>query len=334
MGKEEKENGFDIDVSNTETFTEIEHSANTPLNIKSQVYSDEALSINCLQKKRIVVKFIPKKVGIWGDNPKHVLNGGMAETAVDVYVVPLLSSSGALVNVLTDSEKNFLEEVMGLEKNALSIYNKKDNFWLSDNNIGVNRVRLTKADTYFDLSNPEDYIRYKILLANKNYIAPSLQDLQDHPKATYKYVITSEEDQTILSKANLSTTMQCYKIFGKIESDIDILKMVVETVTGSPVSSNTKLEYLQIKTNDLIQSNSKLVLKILEDPYLNTKILIRKCLESRLIIKRGDGFYLNLKEDKSALCNNGEEPTLNNAAKYLNNVKQQQLKLSLEAQLK
>jgi hypothetical protein len=35
MGKEEKENGFDIDVSNTETFTEIEHSANTPLNIKS-----------------------------------------------------------------------------------------------------------------------------------------------------------------------------------------------------------------------------------------------------------------------------------------------------------
>ena len=29
MGKEEKENGFDVDVSNTETFTEVKRSANT-----------------------------------------------------------------------------------------------------------------------------------------------------------------------------------------------------------------------------------------------------------------------------------------------------------------
>jgi hypothetical protein len=34
------------------------------------------------------------------------------------------------------------------------------------------------------------------------------------------------------------------------------------------------------------------------------------------------------------LCNNGEEPTLNIAAKYLNDPVRQELKFSLEAKLK
>jgi len=49
------------------------------------------------------------------------------------------------VNVLTDKEKEFLEEFMGLEYNALSIYKKgHDNFWDDSNEEGINRVRLLK----------------------------------------------------------------------------------------------------------------------------------------------------------------------------------------------
>jgi hypothetical protein len=109
-------------------------------------------------------------------NPKHVLYGGMAETAVRTFVVPMLSS-GVYVNVLTDSEKAFLEEVMGLEYNALSIYKKENNFWDDANDFGISKVKLQKQDNYLDLSNPEDYIRYKILLANKDFVAPSLEAL-------------------------------------------------------------------------------------------------------------------------------------------------------------
>ena len=128
-------------------------------------------TVNCLRNERIIVRHIPKENGI--TNPKHILFGGMAENAVRTFVVPRLSS-GMFVNVLTDKEKAFLEEIMGLEYNALSIYKKVDNFWDDSNENGISKVRLTKQDNYFNLSDPEDYIKYKILLANKDFIAPSL----------------------------------------------------------------------------------------------------------------------------------------------------------------
>lgn len=286
--------------------------------------------VNCLRNERINVKYIPKLSGIWGNNPKHVLAGGMAERAVRWFSVPKLSS-GLYVNVLTDSEKAFLEDVMGLEYNALSIYKKENNFWDDTNEDGINRVRLTKQDNYFNLSSPQDYIRYKILLANKNVIAPSLQALQDSPKATYQFVITTEKEETQRAKVNMSTTMMCYKEFGKIENDSDTLRVIIETVEGKPLSSNSKLEFLQTKANDLIQTNSKLFLKIITDPYLQTKVLIKKSIEAGLISNRGG--FLYLRSDNTPLCENNEDPTLNNAARYLNNPKRQDILFSLQAKL-
>lgn len=298
--------------------------------IKAKTVKEEHYNtVSCLRNERITVKFIPKLTGIWGNNPKHVLSGGMADNAYKVFVVPKLSS-GMYVNVLTDAEKEYLEEVMGLEYNALSIYKKQDNFWDDSNDNGINRVRLSKQDNYLNLSNPEDYIRYKILLANKNYIAPSLQQLQDYPKATYQFVIISENDETKQAKMVMSTTMECYKEFGKIEDDIDTLRVIVETISGKTTSSNTKLEFLQTKINEFIQTNSKLFLKVVKDPYLQTKVLIKKAIENGIISNRGGYLYFN----NEPLCSDNEEPTLNIAAKYINLPKNQEKLFSIQAKLK
>lgn len=273
--------------------------------------------INCLRNERVIVRHIPKLGGMV-TNPKHILYGGMADSAVKTFTVPRLSS-GMYVNVLTDDEKACLEQIMNLEYNALSIYKKTDNFWDDSNDKGISRVRLTKQDNYLNLSDPEDYIRYKILLANKNYIAPSLEALQDAPKASYQFVIISEGDETKNAKVNMSTTMKCYKEFGKIENDADTLRVVIETIDGRPLASNSKLEFLQTKANDLIQADSRLFLKVVTDPLLNTKVLIKKAIEAGIIAKRGT--YLYLRDDNTPLCENNEEPTLNIAAKYLTNPK-------------
>lgn len=299
--------------------------------IKKELDDVKEPVISCLRNERVVVRYIPKLSGIWGNNPKHVLSGGMAEGAIKVFVVPRLSS-GMFVNVLTDNEKAFLEEVMGLEYNALSIYKKVDNFWDDSNENGISRVRLSKQDNYFNLADPEDYIRYKILLANKDYIAPSMQALQDYPKATYQFVIVSEGEDTKMAKANMSTTMLCYKEFGKIETDSDTLKVVIETISGKPLAANTKLEFLQTKANDLIQTNNKLFLKVVTDPTLATKVLIRKGIESGVITNRGN--YLYLRDGNVPLCEANEEPTLTMAAKYLNSPKHQDILFTLQAKLK
>lgn len=285
--------------------------------------ADTSELVNCLRDERVIVRFVPKENRI--TNPRHLLYGGMAEGAIKRYTVPLLSS-GAFVNVLTNSEKEYLEEIMGLEYGALSIYKKEDNFWSN------RMVILEKADNIFDLSVPEQYINYKILLANKDDIAPSLQALQDHPKSTYKFVIVREGEETSNSKREMSATMQSYMEYGKIQDDADTLRVIIETIDGRPTAATTKLEFLQTKINKLIQADSKLFLGIITDPLLPTKVLLKRAVEKGLVSNRG-GFYY-LREDGSPLCGNGQDPTFSVAAKYISSPKNQNLKFSLEAKVK
>lgn len=291
--------------------------------VKQPVTVDEPI-VNCLRNERIIVKHVPKETGIVRD-PKHILYGGMAEGAVRWLTVPRLTS-GMYVNVLTNAEKACLEEVMGLEYNALSIYNKVDNFW--DNY----QVRLTKQDNFLNLADPDDYIKYKVLLANKDLIAPSLQDLEDHPKATYQFVIIHENEESQASKKKMNATMQAYMEFGKIQENVDILRTIIETIDGRPTSKNSKIEFLQEKVGKLIQADSRLFVRVATDPLLSTKVLIKKAIEGGLISNRGGMLYL--KADGTPLCGDNEEPTLNIAAKYLNIPKHQDLKFSLEAKIK
>lgn len=290
---------------------------------------DDMGPVSCLRNEKVKVSFIKRNNGM-PDN--HVLSGGMAEGSKISLVVPRLNT-GTFVNVLTDSEKSFLEEYMGLEYNALSIYKKPDeeNFWNDANSNGINKVVLIKGDNYFDLSNPQDYIKYKILLANKNIICPSLTALKETPKATYRFVIIAEGEESKQEQNNMNNTMKCYMEYGKIKDNFDLLRIVVETLDGRPTSPTVKIEFLQNKCNTLIQADPKKFLNVITDPLLNTKSLIKQAIEEGLIANRGN--YLYLRSDNTPLCENNEEPTLNFAAKYLNAPKHQDILFALQAKL-
>ena len=285
--------------------------------------------INCLENKIVTVQFVPQTNKF--NDPKHVLYGGMAEMSTFTVTVPKLRS-GTFKNVLTNDEKDYLEAVLGLEVGALNVYNKNDNFWSNSTQGGISKVRLTKEGTRLNLADPVDYIKYKILLANSDLIASSMQELRDRPKATYRFVLISDNDTVTDAKNKRTTKSRSYAEFGKIENKPDILKTVIETITGKPLASNTKLEFLQNKAWELIEHDSKIFLNVVQDPLLTTKVLIQKCVDAGLISKKVNYYYL--RSDNSPLCEGGEEPVLSVAAKYLNNPKRQELKLSLEAKLK
>ena len=279
--------------------------------------------INILRNEKITVRHIPKEGGMV-TNPKHVLYGGMAEGASRTFVVPRLRS-GSFVNVLTNEEKAFLEEAMGFEYGTLSSIKKVNNYW---ENVSV---RLTKQDNFLDLSSPDDYIKYKVLLANKDFIAPSLQALQDEPKATYQFVIIAEGEENKQARDNMSTVMKCYKEYGKVEDDAYTLRVIVEAIDGRATAPNSKLEFLQAKINNLIQADSKLFLKVITDPYLSTKVLIKKGVEAGAIANRDNHYYLR---DGTPLCEANEESTLSVAAKYLNMPKHQDILFAIQAKVK
>lgn len=286
--------------------------------------------ISCLRNERVIVKFIPRPTYMV-QNPKHILYGGMADNATRSFVVPRLNSTGMFKNVLTDSEKNFLEKAMGLEYNALSIYKRQNNFWDDSNPMGIGRVTLHKQDNYLDLRIPEDYIKYKILLANKDQIASSLQELEDNPKATYQFVIVSENAETNANLSRMDATMKCYMEYGKVENDADILRMVIELLERRPISSKVKLDYLQNKVNDWIQRNPRQFLSTIKDELLPAKVLIKKGVDVGIIGRKNDAYYL--RQDGSPLCEMNQESTLNNAARYISSIKHQDLKFLIEAKI-
>ena len=321
---------FDTDIEDVPKVEVHKTQKKATKQVKVRVENNEDMgTISCLRNEKIKVRFIKRNNGL-PDN--HVLSGGMAEGSKMTLVVPRLNT-GTFVNVLTDAEKSFLEEYMGLEYNALSIYKKPDdeNFWNDANANGINKVVLIKGDNYFDLSNPQDYIKYKILLANKNIICPSLTTLKETPKATYRFVIIAEGEESKQAKTNMNNTMRCYKEYGKIEENIDLLRIIVETIDGRPTAPSVKLEFLQNKCNTLIQNDPKKFLSVITDPLLSTKSLIKLSIENGSIANRGN--YLYLRSDNTPLCEQNEEPTLNFAAKYLNAPKHQDILFALQAKL-
>lgn len=300
-----------------------------PRVVAQQSYNDEP--VNCLRNEKVIVRFVPSQTAMV-QRKGHILFGGMAENATRSFVVPRLAKTGMFKNVLTDNEKSFLEKAMGLEINALSIYKKENNFWDDSNPSGIGRVTLHKQDNYLDLSIPEQYIQYKILLANKDYIASSMEELEERPKATYQFVIISEGDETKKNLSRMDITMECYTEYGAVKKDKDPLKVIIEQLERRPISSNVKLDYLQNKINEYIQADPRKFYAVITDKYLQAKVLIKRALEAGLVGMKNNTYYL--RKDGSPLCEIGEESTLNMAAKYISSIKHQELKYLIEAQLK
>ncbi len=287
--------------------------------------------VNPLRNERIIVRFIPN-LGNGITDKHHLVYGGMMEGSKRTFVVPK-RTDGLYVNVLTNSEKEYLENAMGLEPNAMSIYKKEDNFWDDSNPNGINTVTLEKGDNYLNLANPEDYIKYKILLANNQFICKSQQDLQDRPKASYQFVIISEQSSLNFAETKMTTTMQCYKEFGKIEQDKDKLALIIEQMSGRPYSSqNVNIVELQTKVNDYLQGNPKLFLSIVTDSHLQARVVIKKGIETGILVLRND--LLFHKSTDTPLCGNGERATKQVAAKFLDDPKNQELRLTIEAEIK
>ena len=332
-GEENVNSGVIIDTTpQEEILQEIEISKSVQTKaVESKVTSFSTEPVNCLRNEKVIVRFVPNPTAMV-QNKNHILWGGMSDGAKRSFVVPRLAKTGMFKNVLTDNEKAFLEKAMGLEYNALSVYRKENNFWDDSNPNGIGRVWLNKQDNYLDLSIPEQYIQYKILLANKEQIATSLEELEDRPKATYQFVIISENAESKSNLSKMDVTMKCYMEYGKIDEDKDRLRVIIELLEGRPTTSNVKLDYLQGKVNEYIQSDPRKFYSVITDELLSAKVLIKKCVESGLIGMKNNTYYL--REDGSPLCEINEESTLNNAARYISSIKHQELKYTLEAKLK
>lgn len=265
-----------------------------------------------LPNKKIIVRYIKKRKGMAADvKDDHVIAGGMLNGAFKRYPVPK-QRNRALANVLTAEEKEYLESDKGLGKN-LSVYTSRD-FW-------VNRyVNLFKGDNILDLSDPIDYIDYKILLGNKDWIAPSLA--QQNNKATYAFVIIDEDEEREIEKAVFNYKKEAFKLYSRIEDNKEILRGVLKIINKKPISENSTIEWLRQEVEKLVDNNSKMFVEFMKDSNYEYKILLSNAEDAGVIINHNQKYATT---DGIELAEPGELSSFANAITYLADPKNSEL---------
>ena len=267
----------------------------------------------------VTVKFISRRTGMAANvEPGHVISGGMLTNAVKRFSAPL-QRNGSIKNVLTKEEKECLEDLTGLN---LSVYG---DFWFNY------YVALEKEDTNnrLDLSSPMDYISYKILLSlTKEDISPSWKERND--KQTYQFAITYQDEEIIEKKNRFDFKKDAFKLYGKIEDDKAKLLGILKLLTNKPISPDSTLLWLQTKIEEIIDDKPSSFLNIINDKAFYTRLLINEGLESKVIIKKSNKYSTI---DGLDLCENGEIPTFDNATKYLDDARNQEVRSLIEAKI-
>ncbi len=266
----------------------------------------------------VTVKFVPRRRGMAAHvDDNHVISGGMLNNAVKTFYCPLQRARG-IGNILADDEKEFLEKKTGLN---LSVYG---DFWKKF------KVKLFKnnASNVFDLSDPTGFLSVRVLESYPNDIAHSWGARND--KITYQFAITRPGEEINETKVKLDAKKEAFKRFGKIEDNREMLLGVLKLITNQPISKESNLDWLQGKVQEHVDSDPNNFISIITDSSFETKILIKKAVEVGVIKKKGNK-YETL--DGLELCNPKEVPTFVNTIKYLDDDRNQEIRLLIEARV-
>jgi len=273
-----------------------------------------------LRNETVTVKYLVKTNTNIKD-PKHVGYGGLFNGTEIAIPAPTLDNK-KMKNVLTNKEKEGLEYILGGVN--LSIYS---DFWKESNKEnGIFPIYLGKDDMVLDLSDPYDYIRYKVLKVSP-LVAGSLDEIRN--KATYRFVLVAEGEQTLKDKDAVGNKVLAFEKYVEYKNNKAVLRYILRNL-GRYTAKNQKLDFLQIETAKMIEADPNLFVAITNDKFITTKVLIEECHEYNVIDKRDKKFYTKEGEPLSE----GDTPTLEVAAAYLASPLGQEMRLTLEAKLK
>jgi len=229
-----------------------------------------------------------------------------------------IDERGRMKDPLTPEERAFFESSssgMDFDSNELSVTRDK-NYYTKKKA----KVRLKNEVTYLDLSRPDDYMKYKILLTVGDRIA--LSDDPKETRVTQKFALVDENHETQQQLNSLDTKLAAYTEYGAIKKDFRSLRHVVMVATGKKVAKNAKLEFLQTEANRLLDNAPEAFLNAVRDKDLETKILIQDALSGKILNKQGIAYYT---PGGDLIGNNLAE-----SVEFLNNKKNQDLRLVIE----
>ena len=235
-----------------------------------------------LPKKKVTLRPIIRKHSFMG---KEDHDGVFMFTgAYQVWSI-FRDEYGNYIDPLTDTERVYLERALNEDLNI----NHENNYWKDF------EVKITK-DTYdlnylkreFDLSNPKDYLAYKLLLTAPD-VANSLAEKDNTPE--YRWVLV-EKDEPIQGKITKGRKKSfCYKWLEDNRTKPTNMKDVLY-VLGIAVSRDATRDELESNIIDIIEgSKMDRLYDVLNDDNFHTEVLFNKALKSRAVIYNRGKYY-------------------------------------------
>lgn len=234
-----------------------------------------SIKVKNLRMKKYVVRPIRRK-GQWvsPDHDSAFMNDG-AKLGI---VIPVLKGN-VLVNPIPEFTKEdvvLLAEELGLEDiKKLNLYVPKC-YWRGKT------VTLDRNGLYLNLDKVEDLIKFVILRADSERIAPNWAQRFD--RGTYKFALVEEGEELLDHVSNLEEKTNAYILFGKMNASNDKMKdfLYVYYLTKKDAKKppkNATNDQLKQEIGRILEDDLKTYLSILNDDYYILKLLIQKATE-------------------------------------------------------
>lgn len=249
------------------------------------VYKTTSASTFTLPNKKVILKpnYRPNAfMGIENHDGSFLYTQAFREWCI------FRTSNGSYIDPLSTAERLYLEKELGEDLNV----NHKENYWKTHTfKIKKQSSDLKDLQYEFNLSNPIDFLNYKLLLTAPN-VASNMFVKDDSPEYKWLLIEKDEEIQGNITVGKMKAF--CYKWLDENEFKTETLRELL-WVMDIPVSTDNSKDELMDNIIQLIEDKRKLefLYKDLKDDALPTKIFLTKCLKSRFIIPRLGKYYDN-----------------------------------------
>lgn len=240
------------------------------------------------------------------------------DDTVDEFVLPL-DKNGIPVYVFeSDAEQKFFEDKL---RTDLSVGKKEDNFWSTFSvNIKKDEGLLVRGIS-FDLGNPTDMLKVKVLRANKKKVADGMEQKDKSPKVRYVLVEEGYHEKTQSKKASLNN--KAYRFFSKVDGDAEemykfITLYYLQNNNASRPPKDASLDKYRAMIQDIIDNDIEGFVKLVEDENRDMKLMIWDGLVDNIIQKEGKNRSFQFVTDDGPVYAGS---TLDNVVEWLQNPK-------------
>lgn len=259
-----------------------------------------------LPNRKVLIKPIIRQ-GKWLDKGH---SGNFLYDNAKMYITVPISKTGNLVDPLTKEERSFFESrESGLDFNPGDLSaNKKSNpkndeynYWSTYSFVITKNQSVVDDNTVLttlDLSNPMDYIAYKVLISNSGpggTVAPSWENKYD--QGTYRIAVVEDSYDIKETASRASKKGKAYAFFNNImNSQIQMYELLtvywLENRDAAKPAVDSKIEWLRAEIENIIENKLDTFLKLIGTDY-EEKLLIHRGIQAGVIKREGD-YFVNI----------------------------------------